>query len=114
MTNSCNGCGLCCRLFLINLNKEEYQSGQYRTMFAGLDPITDFALAKDCGANLLAKKADGGCVYLDGNLCGIHETRPKVCRDFFCTSRAKKFAGMVKIIKENDKEKISSVLEVKT
>ena len=114
MANSCNGCGLCCRLFLINLSKAEYLSGKYQTMFGEATGISDFNRAKDCGANLLAQKTDGSCIYLNGNQCGIHETRPKVCRDFFCTSRAKKFTGMVKVIKENDKQKISSVLEIKT
>ncbi|MBI2310408.1 YkgJ family cysteine cluster protein [Candidatus Collierbacteria bacterium] len=113
MANSCNGCGLCCRLFLINLSKEEYQSGKYRTMFEKFGHLGDFNEAKKCGANFLAQKADGSCVYLEGNECSIHADRPKVCQDFFCTTKAKKFAGMVKIIKENDQQKISSVLQVK-
>ncbi len=114
MTNSCNGCGLCCRLFLINLSKEEYQSGKYQTMFGESPLIPNFNQAKDCGANLLAQKTDGSCIYLDGNLCGIHDNRPGACRDFFCTTGAKKFENMVEIIKKNDPGRISSVLEVKS
>lgn len=106
MANSCNGCGLCCKLFLINLSKEEYQSGKYRTMFE------EHNLPAKYGARLLARNANGSCVYLEGNECSIHADRPKVCQDFFCTTKAKKFAGMVKIIKDNDKQKISSVLQV--
>jgi Fe-S-cluster containining protein len=109
MANSCNGCGLCCKLFLINLSKEEYQSGKYRIMFEQYGLMADFGEAKKCGANLLAKKDDGSCIYLDGNQCGIHADRPKVCQAFFCTSKAKKFQSMVKIIKENDSQKISSI-----
>lgn len=112
MANSCNGCGLCCKLFLINLSKEEYQSGEYRSVFEEFGPMGDFNEAKKCGANLLAKKTDGSCIYLDGSQCGIHANRPGACRDFFCTSKAKKFAGMVKIIKNNDKQIISSVLQI--
>ncbi len=109
MANFCNGCGLCCKLFLINLSKEEYQSGKYRTMFEGFGMIPVFAKVKECGANLLAQKADGSCIYLTGSKCGIHSDRPKVCRDFFCTSIAKRFEKMVEIIKESDIEKISSI-----
>jgi len=113
MANSCNGCGLCCKLFLINLSKEEYLSGKYRTMFEEHGVMENFGEAKEHGAHLLAQKADGSCIYLEGNECSIHADRPKVCRDFFCTSKAIKFSGMVKIVKNNDKQKISSVLQVK-
>ena len=107
MANSCNGCGLCCKLFLINLSKEEYLSGKYKTMFGEHD------LPAKYGANFLSQKTDGSCIYLKGNECSIHADRPKVCRDFFCTTKAKRFVGIVKIIKNNDKQKISSVLQIK-
>lgn len=112
MANSCNGCGLCCKLFLINLNKQEYQSGKFQTIFAHLGPVLEYKLAKVCGANFLAKKPDGSCIYLEGTQCGIHETRPQVCRDFFCTSLAKKFSVMVQEIKAADNQKISSVSQI--
>lgn len=114
MANSCNGCGLCCKLFLINLSKEEYQSGKYRTLFEEYGVIESFQEASKCGANLLVQKTDGSCIYLDGTQCSIHADRPRVCRDFFCTSKARKFENMVKIIKANDKQKISSVLQIKS
>ena len=111
MANACNGCGLCCRLFYINLSKKEYLSGTYKTILGEHGVIENFALAKESGANLLDKKVDGSCVYLVDNQCSIHETRPQACRDFFCTTKAKKFQGMVKIIQVADIEKISSVSE---
>jgi len=113
MANTCNGCGLCCKLFLINLNREEYQSGKFKTMFEQFGHIDDFKLARESGVNFLAKKENGECIYLDGQDCSIHADRPAVCRDFFCTSKAEKFKTMVKIIKEADKEKNSSVLQIK-
>lgn len=111
MKNLCNGCGLCCQLFLINLSKEEYESGKYKTMFQEYGVMENFNQAKSCGANLLAKKADDSCVYLEGKRCGIHATRPRVCREFFCTTKAVKFGKMVKIIKKVDKQGISSLLQ---
>ncbi len=110
MANSCNACGLCCRLFYINLSKAEYESGRYKTILEEHGPIENFKLAKESGANLLAKNQDGSCVYLKDNKCSIHETRPKVCGEFFCTSKAKRFEGMVKIIKKADIKKESSVV----
>ena len=100
MTNWCKSCGKCCRLFMINLSREEYISGKYRTMFEKEGKIDDFKQAASCGANFLAKKDDGSCVYLEEGKCSIHNDRPTVCRKFFCTTKAKKYQGMVKIIRE--------------
>lgn len=112
MKNSCNSCGLCCKLFYINLSKKEYFSGEYQTILGDHGVVKNFAIAKESGANLLAKKSDGSCVYLVDNQCRIHKTRPVVCRDFYCTTKAKKFEGMVEIIREADKDSISSVLQM--
>ena len=103
MGNSCKICGQCCKLFLINLSQKEYKSGEYQTMFQDCGLIDNFHQAKNCGANLLAKKTDNSCVYLIDNRCSIHSTRPRVCQHFFCTSKNKKFQAMIKIIKENKK-----------
>ena len=91
-------CGLCCRLFLINLDEEEYYSGDYSTVFDHMDPINDFALASDCGANILKQNEDGSCIYLKSNKCNIHENRPGVCRDFYCSGTENEYEGMREII----------------
>lgn len=94
MANTCSACGLCCKLFLINLSKAEYESGRYQTMFEkGTVPVKS-------GAYLLAQHPDGSCIYLANNQCSIHADRPAVCRAFFCTTKSKKFSQMVKIIQE--------------
>jgi Fe-S-cluster containining protein len=100
MANSCKSCGVCCSLFLINLSKKEYESGKYKTMFQEFGIIEDFNKAKNCGASFLAKKSDNSCVYLTDKKCSIHADRPKVCRNFFCDSKKKKFVGMIEIIKK--------------
>ena len=76
--------------------------------------VENFKLAQESGANILDQKPDGSCIYLEGNQCSIHSNRPSVCRDFFCTSKAERFTGMVKIIKQKDPEKISSVSQIKS
>lgn len=100
MTNSCNSCGVCCKLFYINLSQQEYNSGKYQTIFKNDGLIQDFNQTKNCGANFLAKKDDGSCSYLIENKCSIHATRPQVCRHFFCSSKNKKFKNMVKTINQ--------------
>ena len=63
----CKQCGVCCRLFLINLTEDEYKSGRYKTMFDEF--VHDFQEAEMVGANILKQKEDGSCFYLrDGKL----------------------------------------------
>ena len=100
MTDKCSQCGVCCRLFLVNLNEKEYRSGKYKTQLGEFGLIDDFLLASSSGANILKQKNDGNCFYLKENKCSIYKIRPQVCRDFFCTSKLKKFKKMIKEIDE--------------
>ena len=100
MIDKCSLCGICCRLFLINLSEEEYQSGKYKTQFEELGLIDDFHKASACGANTLKQKENGNCIYLLGNRCSIHKIRPQVCREFFCTSKLKKYKKMIEQIEK--------------
>lgn len=115
MADKCSQCGLCCRLFSVNLTEEEYQSGKYRTQFEELGFVDDFRKAAACGTNILKQKEDGGCIYLKGNKCSIHEIRAQVCREFFCTSKLKRFRKMIEQIKKKraslEKEKDKKVLD---
>ena len=96
----CKLSGVCCRLFYINLTKEEYESKKFKTQFEEFGFVEDFEEAQEYGANVLSKKEDGSCVYLVDNKCSIHARRPNACRDFFCTSPEPRFAQMVAIVKE--------------
>lgn len=98
--SSCSMCGLCCQLFLINLNEAEYRSGQYQTIFENLEIFDDFDKATACGANIVDQAENGRCIYLEMGKCSIHESRPAVCREFFCRGKEPQFSEMRKIIEE--------------
>jgi len=100
MKNKCTQCGICCSLFLINLNKKEYYSGKYKTQFEEFGLINNFLEATSCGANLLKTKKDGSCIYLQNNKCSIHQNRPQTCREFFCNSKEPRFKEMIRQIKK--------------
>ena len=95
MEDKCSQCALCCSLFLVNLSEEEYRSGKYRTQFEEFGLVDNFHEATAYGTNILKQKEDGSCFYLEGNKCSIHKIRPQVCREFFCTSKLKKFKKMI-------------------
>lgn len=98
MKNTCTQCGLCCRIFLINISEEEYKSGKYKTQFEEYGLVDDFKKASSYGANIIKQNKDGSCIYLKNNKCSIHGIRPQVCREFFHTSKLKKFKGMIEQI----------------
>ena len=100
MEDKCSECGECCKLFLINLTEEEYKSKEFKTQFDKFDFIEDFNLAEECGANILEQDSKGACIYLEDGRCSIHQQRPEACREFFCTSKDEKYAGMIKDINE--------------
>jgi Fe-S-cluster containining protein len=94
----CSQCGICCKLFLINLTEEEYKSKKYNTMFDEFVP--DFEEAEMVGANVLAQNDDESCIYLKDKKCSIHSKRPQSCRKFFCNSKEERFSEMISKIKE--------------
>jgi len=100
----CAQCGLCCKLFLINITREEWASHSYKTALRNFDNDDDFSVIETYGGNILEQKKDGSCIYLKNNTCSIHTRRPQACRNFFCVSKAKKFQGMIDIIKKRRKD----------
>jgi Fe-S-cluster containining protein len=83
---------------MINLSKEEYWNGNYKTSFEEFGKV-EFIEAEYTGANILKQKKDGSCIYLENGKCSIHEKRPKSCRRFFCDSKEKQFQSMIEKIK---------------
>ncbi len=100
----CSQCGVCCRLFMINLTEDEYKSGRYKTLFDEFGVVDEFEEAEISGANLLAQNDDSSCIYLKDNKCSIHDNRPRSCRNFFCSSNNPKFREMIKKIEEYKKK----------
>ena len=100
-TQSCSQCGMCCRLFLINVTKKEWESGYYKTPLKQFFLHDSFTTVQKYGGNIIAQKKDGSCIYLKHNMCSIHTKRPHHCKKFFCSSTAKKYKDMIRIINES-------------
>ena len=100
MVNKCSVCGVCCKLFLINLTEKEYKSERYKTQFEMFGMVDEFDEAERCAANIIEQNEDGSCIYLKKRKCSIHETKPKACRTFFCASKDKQFKTMIDKIKK--------------
>ena len=91
---------------MINLNKKEYRSGKYKTQLEEFGFFDDFERACKYGAHILKQKKNGSCIYLKYNKCSIHTIRPQACREFFCTSKQKRFASMIKQIEKKREDSL--------
>ena len=79
----CTACANCCRHSVVSVNKAEIEKiaghiGTTSEAIARLYTVTD----PDAPALRILRNSGEGCVFLDGNLCIIYESRPKTCRDF--------------------------------
>jgi Fe-S-cluster containining protein len=68
----CNGCTLCCQGDAIRLLPQD-DPALYQT-------VPHFVMA---GEVMLAHKANGDCIYLDGG-CTIQATKPLMCKEMDC------------------------------
>lgn len=98
----CNKCGVCCKIFIVSLNEQEYKSGKYKLMFP--HKPGDFEEAENCGHNILAQKEDKSCFYQEDDVCSIHKDRPICCRRFFCSSKEKDLEGPINMVKDFKKK----------
>ena len=62
------------------------------------DHFDDFDSVEQFGLNILKKNIDDSCVYLLDNKCSVYDSRPQVCRDFFCGSDKADFKDMIEEI----------------
>ena len=101
----CEGCTLCCKLFLVNLTEKEFYSGVFLTELNGSEQSEDFDIIEKYGLNIVKKNGDGTCIYLKDGKCEIYSARPEVCRDFFCGSEKIEFKVMIENINNTRKER---------
>jgi hypothetical protein len=69
----CKGCTLCCQGDAIRILPED-DATQYQTV-----PHEYFP-----GKLMLAHKENGDCIYLASDGCGIHDRKPRMCREMDC------------------------------
>ncbi len=77
----CKVCANCCRVATATLKDREidvlakFIGASRREFLAGYTEVS-----KEEGRVL--KRTEKGCVFLEGNLCGVYEARPDTCNDF--------------------------------
>jgi Fe-S-cluster containining protein len=80
----CQRCTACCR-WPGQVRLTESEIARMATFLGTGEPefIQEFArLASDRRGLALQDKADGSCIFLDGQDCRVQPVKPKQCRDF--------------------------------
>jgi len=70
----CNKCGLCCKILLIKIKKQDLEMRE-------LSRLRNIEII-DLDNNFSVMKLNVRCKYLQNNLCRIYRIRPKICREY--------------------------------
>lgn len=85
---ACAGCTLCCRNDAIIMHPEDGDDPAAYLTVSGINPLNGKPVT------MLAKGADGNCVYLDpAKGCSIYSRAPAVCRTFSCANLYRTFGA---------------------
>jgi Fe-S-cluster containining protein len=77
----CTACANCCRVAEVGITERDVEK---LSKFVGVNErecVEQFTAVDDSGAMIL-KRNEGGCVFLEGNLCSVYEARPHNCANF--------------------------------
>lgn len=77
----CTSCANCCRVATVRISERDVQK---LARYLGVSPER-FRAEHTCEneeEGLVLKRNSGGCVFLEGNLCGVYDARPNTCEDF--------------------------------
>jgi Fe-S-cluster containining protein len=81
----CRACANCCKVAETNLAKRDIER---LAKFLGLttqqfiDQYTTMSVQEDEEDEIILRRTEAGCIFLDGNDCTVYEARPDTCSDF--------------------------------
>jgi hypothetical protein len=77
----CTQCANCCRVTEVGINQRDVEK---LAKFIGVseDEFRRQFTARDDAGAMILKRGEGGCVFLEGNLCSVYEARPQNCANF--------------------------------
>jgi uncharacterized protein len=77
----CTACANCCRAPEVGITQKDIEKLAKFVGTSEREFMEQFTALDDSGAVIL-KKDENGCVFLEGNLCGVYEARPQDCANF--------------------------------
>ncbi len=78
----CQTCANCCRKSTVRLSERDIERLAKALKLKPSRVIADYTQPGGDEDRILRRDDEHGCVFLDGNLCLIYESRPDICRDY--------------------------------
>ncbi|MGA2118137.1 MAG: YkgJ family cysteine cluster protein [Bryobacteraceae bacterium] len=84
----CTRCANCCKTSTTEISERDIERLSRHLRVSREDFLRDYTMPDDEGTlSLKFNEAEGGCVFLDGNLCTVYEARPDICQRYPHTVR---------------------------
>ncbi len=77
----CTTCANCCRVATVKLTPRDVEKMSKSLRMSQQRFLGDYTM-QSAEEGLILKRTETGCVFLDGNLCLIYDSRPANCEDF--------------------------------
>jgi Fe-S-cluster containining protein len=77
----CTACANCCRVTEVGITEKDIEKLSKFVGTSEQEFVEQFTALDNSGAVIL-KRNEGGCVFLEGNLCSVYEARPANCANF--------------------------------
>jgi Fe-S-cluster containining protein len=77
----CTTCANCCRVANVRITERDVEHLTKALSISRKKFLEEYTgHSKEEG--LILKRGETGCVFLEGNLCSVYESRPAICEDF--------------------------------
>jgi Fe-S-cluster containining protein len=77
----CTECANCCRTATVRLKDRDIEKLAKHLSVKPHVFVRDYTEETE-DEGLILKRGEGGCPFLEGNLCGVYDARPTTCQDF--------------------------------
>ena len=77
----CTACANCCRVTEVGITEKDIEKLAKFVGTSEREFVEQFTALDGAGARIL-RRNEGGCVFLEGNLCSVYEARPVNCANF--------------------------------
>lgn len=77
----CTQCANCCRVTDVGITARDVEKLTKFLGMSGDEFLRDFT-ARDESNDLILKRTEAGCLFLQDNLCSVYEARPQNCMNF--------------------------------
>ena len=77
----CTECANCCRVATVKIIERDVEKLAKRLGVSPAQFVAEYTI-EDPEEGRILKRNEGGCVFLEGNLCSVYDVRPHTCVTF--------------------------------